>query len=308
MLANRLKVGDTIGIISPSTPVTENRKEALDKGIKFLNELGLKVQLGKYVFQNTLGYSATKEEKAEDINQMFSDKTVKAIFSSKGGENSFTCLKLIDYEAIKKNPKIIYGISDATIYLNAIYAKTGMITFHQSDVVSFSELNQDSFEKCDLVLRLMDGKIGTFQKNSNWKSLKSGETEGIIVGGNIKAMINLLNTEYMPDLTDKILFLEAYAKSTPLELIDCYLAVLKYHGVFDKINGLWIGYYKGDTETVKFEDVVMNNLKEYHFPILKCNDFGHNCENVVIPIGAKVKLDATNCEVQILEEIVDKII
>ena len=75
--------------------------------------------------------------------------------------------------------------------------------------------------------------------------------------------------------------------------------------MFDQIKGLWIGHYHGDTENVKFEDVVINNLKDYKFPILKCDDFGHNCENIVIPIGGKIKLDATNCEVEILEKIVN---
>ena len=305
MLANRLKTGDVIGIVSPSTPIHKDREEALNKGIELLKEEGIICKKGKYISKETLIYSATKEEKAEDINNMFADKEIKGIFSSKGGENSFSCLGLIDYENIKNNPKIVYGISDATIYLNAIYAKTGLITFHQSDVKSFSMINKDSFEFQDFKLRLIDGKIGKMKKNSIWKCLNPGVAEGIIVGGNIKALINLLNTEYMPDLNNKILFLEAYANSTPFTLIDCYLSVFKYHKVFDKIKGLWIGHYHGDTEQLKFEDVVMNNLKEYKFPILKCDDFGHNCENLVIPIGGKIRLDATNCEVEILEKIVN---
>ena len=305
MIPDRLKIGDTIGIVSPSTPIMEDREQALNKGRKLLEEIGINSVKGKYVNKNTLGYSATKEEKAEDINNMFSDKNIKGVFSSKGGENSFTCLGLIDYENIKKNPKIVYGISDATNYLNAIYAKTGLITFHQSDVKSFSIIDKDSFEFQDFKRRLIDGEIGKICKNSEWKCLKEGIVEGIVVGGNLKALMNLLNTEYMPDITDKILFLEAYATSTPPELVDCYLSVLKYHKVFDKIKGLWVGHYHGDTETIKFEDVIMTNLKEYHFPILKCDDFGHDCEDVVIPIGGKIKLDATNCEVEILEKIVN---
>lgn len=303
MLGSKLNIGDTIGIVSPSTPITADREEALNQGIQILKEIGINSMQGKYVTKNTLGYSATKEEKAEDINDMFSNKEIKGVFSSKGGENSFCCLDLIDYENIRNNPKIVYGISDATIYLNAIYAKTGLITFHQSDMKSFSVLNKNSFEIEDFKLRLLQAKIGKINKNSEWKCLREGTSEGIIVGGNLKAIINLLNTEYMPHLTNKILFLEAYAKSTPLELVDCYLSILKYHGVFSKIKGLWIGHYQGDTEKLKFEDVVINNLKEYNFPILKCDDFGHNCENVVIPIGGKVRLDATNCEVEILEKV-----
>lgn len=305
MLANRLKYGDTIGVISPSKPITENEKQCFEKGKKILNDMGFNVELGKHVYTATLGYSATKEEKAEDINSMFLNKNIKAIFSSAGGENSFTCLDLIDYEIIKKNPKIIYGMSDATIYLNAIYTKTDLVTFHQSDVMSFSELEKNLFEKQDFIRRLVNGEIGKIQHNTKWKCLREGIAEGIIVGGNIKAIVNLLNTEYMPDLKDKILFLEAYKKSTSFELVDCYFCLLKYHGVFEQIKGLWIGYYEGDTEEIKVEDVMMNHLKEYTFPILKCDDFGHNCANVVIPIGAKVKLDAKKCEVEILEKILE---
>ena len=127
-------------------------------------------------------------------------------------------------------------------------------------------------------------------------------TEGIIVGGNVPSMVTLLNTEYFPDLTNKILFLEVFSRSTDFDLTDRYLGVLRYHGVFDKIKGLWIGHYHGDTENTKIEDVFMRNLKGYNFPILKSDDFGHDCENIVIPIGAKVRLDANNCKVELLEE------
>lgn len=84
MIPNKLKIGDTIGIISPSTPIMEDREQALDKGRKLLEEIGINSVKGKYVNKNTLGYSATKEEKAEDINNMFSNKNIKGVFSSKG--------------------------------------------------------------------------------------------------------------------------------------------------------------------------------------------------------------------------------
>lgn len=130
-------------------------------------------------------------------------------------------------------------------------------------------------------------------------------TDGVLVGGNLSTLVKLLNTEYCPNFNNKILFLEDYADESPLDEIDSKINILKQHKVFEKIKGLWIGYYEKDMEIAKFEDVIMNNLKEYTFPILKCNDFGHNCENVVISIGAKVKLDATNCEVEIIEKILN---
>lgn len=305
MLSEKLKTGDAIGIVSPSAPVTSELKEQFNKGLQVFKNMGFKVALSKNVYANTLGYSATINEKVEDINEMFLNKEVKAIICSQGGQNSNTILPYLDYELIKNNPKIIMGISDSTAILNAIYSKTGIITYHQNDIIWGLGRKVSEKEVNDLKLRLIDGKNGKIEHFTDWKCLKEGIAEGVLIGGNLWTLTKLLETEYCPDFNNSILFLEEYAAESPLDEIDSKINLLKQHKVFEKIKGLWIGYYENDTEKAKFEDVVMNNLKEYSFPILKCNDFGHNCENIVIPIGAKVELDATNCEVEILEEILD---
>lgn len=302
MRPERLKKGDTIGIIAPSNPITKKYKKYLENSIKIFEDMGFKIKLSKNIYKNTWGYTATPEEKASDINNMFLDKEVKAIISAVGGDNSFNCLGLIDYDSIKKNPKIICGYSDATNYLDAIYTKTGLITYHHLEMIDLGKKDKKDFEINQFKKILIDGNTGEIEKNSQYKILKKGTSEGIIVGGNLPSMVTLLNTEYFPDMTDKILFLEVYSVSTSFELADRYIGQLKYHGVFDKIKGLWIGHYHVDTENIKIEDVFMRHLKEYDFPIIKCDDFGHDCEKVVIPIGAKVRLDANNCKVIILEE------
>lgn len=303
MIPNKLKTGDTIGVVAPSEPITEDVKKYMKNSIKIFEDMGFKIKLSNNIYKNTYGYSSSPEEKASDINDMFSDKEVKAIISALGGNNSFNCLGLINYENIKKNPKIICGYSDATNYLNAIYAKTGLVTYHHGEMVDLGRKSKKDFQLSQFKKVLIDGTLGEVDKNKSYKSLQSGIIEGIIVGGNVPSMCNLLNTEYFPDLTDKVLFLEVYSRSTNFSLADKYLAQLRYHGVFDKIKGLWIGHYHADTEEMKIEDVFMRNLKGYDFPILKCEDFGHDCENIVVPIGSKVRLDANNCKVEILEEI-----
>ena len=302
MRAERLKKGDKIGVIAPSEPITEEYKEYMKNSIKIFEDMGFKIKLSKNIYKNTWGYSATPEEKASDINDMFADKEVKAIISAVGGDNSFNCLGLIDYENIKRNPKIICGYSDATNYLEAIYTKTGLITYHHLEMIDLGRKTKKDFELSQFKKTLIDGTMGDVDKNSQYKILQKGCVEGVIVGGNVPSMVTLLNTEYFPDLTDKILFLEVYASSTDFDLADRYIGLLKYHRVFDKIKGLWIGHYHGDTEDTKIEDIFMRHLKGYNFPILKCDDFGHDCEKVVIPIGAKVRLDADNGLVKILEE------
>lgn len=300
MLPNKLKVGDTIGIVSPSAPVTEDLKERFNYGLQIFKDMGFKVVLSKNVYSNTLGYSATIDEKVEDIHEMFSNKEVKAIICSQGGQNSNTILPYLNYELIKNNPKIIMGISDSTAILNAIYAKTGIVTYHQSDVIwsFYGKTSQKQIN--DFKLRLLNAKNGKIEHFTKWKCIKDGIAEGKLIGGNLWTLTKLLETEYCPDFNNSILFLEEYAAESPLDEIDSKINLLKQHKVFEKIKGLWLGYYEQDTETSKFEDVIINNLKEYTFPILKCNDFGHNCENIVMPIGAKIKLDATKCEVEII--------
>lgn len=305
MLSDKLKIGDTIGIISPSSPITEELKEQFNKGLQVYKEMGFKVVLSRNVYANTLGYSATINEKVEDIHEMFSNKEVKAIICSQGGQNSNSILPYLDYELIKNNPKIIMGISDSTAILNAIYSKTGIITYHQNDIIwgpgriiSQNEIN-------DFKLRLIEGKDGKIEHFTKWICVKEGVAEGTLIGGNLCTLTKLLGTEYCPDFSDSILFLEEFAAESPLDEIDSKINILKQHKVFEKIKGLWMGYYENDTEEMKLEDVIINNLKEYSFPILKCNDFGHNCENIIIPIGAKVKMDATNCEVEMLGKILN---
>ena len=296
-----LNKGDTIGIVSPSAPVTDELKEQFNKGLKVLEDMGFNILLSKNVFSNSLGYSASINEKIEDLHEMFKNKDLKAIICSQGGQNSNTILPYLDYELIKNNPKIIFGISDATALLNAIYTKTKIITYHQNDLIwgMGIEANKDEME--DFKLRLVDGQKGEIKHfTDSWKCLRKGTCEGTLIGGNLSTLVKLLNTEYCPNFKDCILFLEEFAEESPLDEVDSKINILKQQGIFNQIKGLWIGYYEKDTEKVKYEDAVMNNVKEYKFPILKCNDFGHDCSNVVIPIGAKARLTADECKVELL--------
>lgn len=206
-------------------------------------DMGFKIELSKNVYANTLGYSSTVSEKVEDINEMFANKEVKAIICSQGGQNSNTILPYIDYEIIKNNPKIMMGISDSTAILNAIYSKTGIITYHQNDVVWGLGRETSKKEINDFKLRLIDGKNGKIEHFTKWKCLKAGIVEEILIGGNPSTLVKLLNTEYCPDFNNKILFLEDYADESPLDEIDSKINILKQHKVFEKIKGLWIGYF-----------------------------------------------------------------
>ena len=129
IIPNKLKKGNTIGVIAPSNPIIGDNVEELEQARKIVEKDGFKIKYSKNLFSNTNGYSATAIEKAEDINEMFADKEVKMIWCAKGGENSNSTFEYIDYEIIKQNPKIICGYSDITSLTNMITEKTGLVTF-----------------------------------------------------------------------------------------------------------------------------------------------------------------------------------
>lgn len=303
MLANKLNYGDTIGVVGVSNSLElGNKYEKFYKAEKLFKEKGFKIKRGRYVLEDFYGSSGTREQKAEDMMDMFKDKEVKAIICLEGGETCNTFIDLLDYEIIKDNSKIITGYSDITVLLQTIYKKTGLVTFHGSSFVSFGE--EDGEEKYrEFENAFVNKKIGKFI-NGNKKIIREGNTEGKIIGTNLGCMMYLLGTEYLPDMQDKILLIESYRTS----LNECQrrFAHLKQYGIFDKIKGIIIGYnydlQKNGDIFPQMEDILLEYTKEYNFPIIKCNDFGHKIINGVIPIGVNIKIDYNSGKVEILDE------
>lgn len=301
----RLHKGDTIGVVSPSSPILEKERPQLIEGIDFLRRMGFKVVLSENAL-NVDDYSAgTPEERAEDINSLFGNKEIKAVFCSTGGSTANSCIPLLDWKALQRNPKIFLGMSDVTVLLNAIHVETAMATFHGNNVLKYGT-NPTQYDMKELVQRLIDAKIGKINKNSKRKTVRKGVAEGRLMGGSLGCILKLAGTRYCPDFKDSILFVEAY-EITPQEC-DCAFNQLKQMGVFEKIEGAVVGYVYSlqvsEKKLTPMEDILLKVTKEYDFPILKMNDFGHECPNTVLPIGVKARLDADNKELEILEKCV----
>lgn len=296
MLANKLNYGDTIGVVGVSNSLyyDEYTTEHFYKAGKFLQDKGFKIKRGKYVLEDYYGSAGTREQKAEDMMNMFKDDEVKAIICLKGGQTCNTFIDLLDYEIIKQNPKIITGYSDITVLLETIYKKTGLVTFHGESFVHFSE--DDAEEKYkEFENAFINRKIGKIN-TGNKVVIKDGKAEGKIMGTNLGCMMNLLGTEYLPDMQDKILLIESYITS-PNECQRRF-AHLKQYGMFDKVKGIVIGYnydlQKTGSIYPQMEDILLEYTKEYDFPIIKCNEFGHKIVNSVIPIGVQGKIDTNS--------------
>lgn len=213
MIAEKLKVGDEIRVIAPSDSLRPEEEEICQKAVESLTGLGFQVSLSKNcrIFNAQTGTGDIRS-RAEDLHDAFADEKVKAVLTWLGGFHVNEILEYLDYDLIRKNPKIICGFSDITALLNAVYAKTGLVTYHGPHFYNFGReglmppYTLDSFQKCmmgDSPYPIMPSK-----EAGKYAVIQEGACEGIVTGGNLCTLNLLQGTGFMPDLADKILFLE----------------------------------------------------------------------------------------------------
>lgn len=312
----KLTPGDTIGIVASSLPVLPSFKENYEKGKKAISDLGFKIKEGKTIDKVKWWMAATPKEVAADINHMFADKNIKAVMAQTGGYSAITTLEYLDYKLIAKNPKPFIGMSDVTNFHLAFFTKVGLIGFHMDDVTfgfGARESEEGSLLEVDkqffldfLTKAEAPGKISPL---TDWEQWKKGKAQGILIGGNLHLICQMVGTEYFPpkiSFEGAILYLEEVGES--LYNIARFLTQLKYLGVFDRISGLLIGkitYIKPAREKEIIEptlkELVLDILKGYKFPIMANLDFGHFTVNIPMPVGIKVSFDTSKMELNFLE-------
>ena len=255
-----------------------------------MKEYGLKVDFSKNCFSNKTGYGATAKEKALDINEAFANSKYKAIICAKGGANSNSVFEYLDYEMISKNPKILCGFSDSTSITNMITEKSKIVTFSGPTFKSFSSWETDYSFKA-FVKRFMEGDMSLCE-NEKVEIIQSGNAVGELIGGNLSLITKMVEGKYKLNFENKILFIEELNLESDPELCSGNLYYLKQNGVFNKINGIWVGNYENE---IALEKILLDVLDgEYNFPIIKTNNFGHIDKKIVIPIGMLAKIDTNN--------------
>ncbi len=298
-----LKRGDTIGIITCSSPEPNCHKERFNKGLNVLKELGFKIVIGENAFKKRAYMAGTGRERARDINKMFEDPNINALICAGGGVSANRVIPYIDFDLIKKNPKIFMGISNPAILLNAIFSKTGLITFHGPTIIwDFGgEKGLNQYTKEYLFRSLTDtNAIGRITPSSEWKVFKDGKRKGLLMGGHLTTIQSILGTVYSPDWENSIFFWEEANKEP--HVIDAMLTHFKLAGVFDKISGMIIGEIvnceeKKYPETLKIEEIIEDICGDYDFPILYGVKLGHTVEKITIPIGVTATLELHNGEI-----------
>jgi muramoyltetrapeptide carboxypeptidase len=240
--------------------------------------------------------------------EMIRDEQVKAIFFVRGGWGCARVMEYLDFDVIKANPKIIMGFSDISTLLNAITLKTGLITFHgPNGNASWNGRTRNWIEQ--LFFRGEQTSFSNGETDEPFRTINKGTAEGELFGGNLSVVSSLMGTSYLPDWAGKILFLED-VKEEPYR-IDRMLTQLKLNGVFDKVSGIVLGRFRDCVAEEKERSFTVDQVFEQHFrglgkPVLSGAQFGHVVEKFILPVGAKVLMNADTGTLQLLHEVVMK--
>lgn len=301
MRAKRLRIGDTIGMVAPASPSDSKKAE---RAIKYLTDMGYGVKAGKSVFSSR-GYLAGEDElRAYDINCMFADDEVNAVFCLRGGYGSQRILDMVDFRLIRKNPKIFMGYSDITALLNAIYQECGLITFHGPMGGDFAGGLPKAAKTAMKKAIESTEPIGEVPNPETPEILAEGKAKGALVGGNLSIIVASLGTPYEIDTRDKILLLEDVFEE-PYS-IDRMLTQLRLAGKLRDAAGIILGDWgdsepKEPEESLSLEEVFDDIFANFDKPVLKGYKIGHCKPNLTVPIGAEACIDTCSRSLCILE-------
>lgn len=316
MIPKRLQKGDTIGVVAPSQLYRDKYKKELKSAEEEVQKMGYKVMFGKNFYKvDKYGVSAgSPQERADDVNSFFADPNTTMIWCSHGGDTANQVLEYLDFDLIKRKPKIFMGLSDNTVLLNSIYSQAGLITFHGTDFKAGSKGKWFSaeFTKSEFRKVFIEGEIGEVGRIRKRGCVRSGKAIGRIIGGNLPALMKMAGTKYLPENKGAILVIEG--RDTTIKDAIFKLTQIKQMGIFENLAGIVVGYiysfdkekqFDRDGKRVYFEDIVLDITKHYDFPILKIYEFGHRCPSTFLPIGGEAEIDAEKLMFKITKKCVD---
>lgn len=306
-----LKKGDTVGLVS-SSKATANRID-IQIATEVLETLGFKVKHGQHLADRRGHLAGRDEDRAADINAMFADKTVNAVICLRGGSGAARVLPLLDYDVIRNNPKVLLGYSDITALHNAIGAQTGLITFHgPNGTGSWNSFNAEQFDKIffrqeQAVFENEPAKGDELVARQNrTQVITGGKVQGELVGGNLTVLTALAGSPYLPDFTDKILFLED-VQEDPYR-VDRMFSTLRLMGALDKIKGFIFGECTkcepgGGYGSLTLDEIFDDYIKPLNIPAYRGAMIGHIAKQFIVPVGAKVEMDADAGTFKLLENV-----
>jgi len=296
-----IRRGDTVGVITPSSPLVD------EKGYELADEnfsrLGLRIKWGANVGKRYGHLAGTDAERLSDIEHMFADPDVKAIVCLRGGSGAARLLDQLNYPLIARNPKIFLGYSDITAFHQAIYTQTGLITFHGAVANShWTPMVIRQFEEL-----FYEGKLPTYTADrSPVKTITGGTAEGKLFGGNLTVLTGIAGSRYFPDFEGGILFLEEIGEE-PYR-IDRMFSQLALTGALKKIKGFVFGKCsdckpKSPANSLTVEQILHDYIRPLGIPAFQGALIGHIDEQFMLPVGARVRINATEGSIRVVEPI-----
>ena len=308
MIANRLQRGDEVRVIAPSRNLTEVRQDVHHHAIDFWRNEGYNLTFSKNCRETNKFHSSSIASRVEDIHEAFIDPNVKMIITCLGGFNANQLLHHLDYDLIAKHPKILCGFSDITALHNAIFAKTGLITYHGPHYGTFAfdkeaEYTRTAFFDC--VMNDAPIIVAPSKSAEQYCVIQNGTCEGTIIGGNLCTLNLLQGTQFMPDIRNKVLFLEddnIMGDYFPYEFDRNLQSLLQVDGA-ETIKGIVFGRFDSSCglNTEIIADIIKDKVSP-NIPVIFGADFGHVFPMITFPIGGRAKIiaDKSNAEIQLL--------
>jgi muramoyltetrapeptide carboxypeptidase len=292
----KIKSGDKVALIAPSAQIGNFDK--ISAGVAYLRSLGLIPVFGKNLYNRIRYMAGSEEERAFDVNSAFADSEISAVFCVRAAAGASNMLPYVDYDLIKKHPKPLIGFCDNAALMLALHKKSAIISYNGFlPTYDFKDGTINPLVRSSLE-NLLSGHTQTIKSGI---TLRNGKAEGVLICSNLSVLLYLAGTPYFPDLSDKILLLEDTHEK--VYKIDLMLQHLKQQPDFAKVKGVIFGQFTDcptDSEDGSVADCIYHFMQDTDFPVIKDFAFGHQPARYVLPLGAKVRLDAENTSLEIL--------
>jgi len=305
----RLRPGDRIGLVAPASAVFRSVEVEIAQDVA--RALGLEPRLGDHV-RDRHGYLAGRDEdRAADINAFFADTSVSGLFAIRGGWGCARVLPHLDWDTIRRNPKLVSGYSDVTGLHCGLHALTGLVTFHAPTALSdWPAFSVDHFRRV-----VFEGEAVTManppgeeerlvQRENRIRTITPGRARGRMLGGNLTVLTALLGSRYVPSFDGAILFLEDVNED--IYRVDRMLTQLGLAGVLGVLRGLVFGSCShcdpGEGYgSLTLEEVIDEHVRPLGIPAYEGAMIGHQERQFTVPVGTQVELDASAGTITMLE-------
>lgn len=296
LIPPKLKVGQRVALIAPSSYASE---EKIQKATKNLESQGLIVEEGKYLREENGFIGGTDGERVEEIHTMFRRNDIDGIWCVRGGYGATRILGMLDYDLIRAHPKAFVGYSDITALHQAFYTQAGLVSFHGP--IAGADWTEYSLK--NIIAALFDGDYNyhivpassPLEGEETFSVLHSGKATGPVVGGNLTLLSAMCGTDYLPDFTGKIVFIEDIGEDS--YRVDRMLVQLIQAAHLKQAAGLIFGNFtncdpeEGSTDQT-VQEVIRSHFSSLDIPVITGYSIGHMAQNATIAVGMMAELEA----------------